>query len=77
MDSTCTNPLPACLPPCHLQVTGLLQNEGRVQGVTYRTAEGGEEQLAADAVVLATGGFGANMDLLHKYAPQVGHHYCP
>ncbi len=61
----------ASAPACHLQVTGLLQDGGRVRGVTYRTAEGQEERLPADAVVLATGGFGANKDLLYKYAPQV------
>ena len=46
-----------------------------MQGVTYRTADGRQERLTGDAVVLATGGFGANKDLLHKFAPQVGPRY--
>lgn len=54
-----------------LQVTGLLHHESRVEGVTYVTAEGREERLQGDAVVLATGGFGANRELLKKYAPEV------
>jgi hypothetical protein len=58
------------LPGC-LQVTGLLQSQGQVRGVTYKTQEGQQEQLEGDAVVLATGGFGANKELLKKYAPQV------
>lgn len=54
-----------------MQVTGLEHEGGRIQGVIYRNAEGSTEKLAADAVVLATGGFGANRELLRKHAPQV------
>ena len=43
-------------------VTGLIQSEGRVTGVKV-----GEEEIMADAVILASGGFEANDDLRVKY----------
>jgi fumarate reductase flavoprotein subunit len=52
-------------------VTGLITADGQVTGVRMRRADGsGEErQLAADAVVLATGGYDANPDLRNEFLP--------
>lgn len=60
-------------------VTGLVKEGGRVTGVAYTptaaaaaAGEGsgsGEVVQRADAVVLATGGFGANKALLRQHAP--------
>ena len=44
---------------------------GRVAGVVYADADGAQHRIAADAVVLATGGFGASAALLKQHAPQV------
>jgi succinate dehydrogenase/fumarate reductase flavoprotein subunit len=43
-------------------------DDGRIAGVTY-TLEGQEYNTSADAVVLATGGYGANRELLREHAP--------
>jgi fumarate reductase flavoprotein subunit len=58
-----------------LVVTGvrarrLLSEEGRVTGVEAETADGVVEVRAA-AVVLATGGFSQNPELLARFAPQM------
>lgn len=48
--------------------TGLLDDEGVVTGVTVREPSG-ERRVRAGAVVLAADGFGANQDMLARYAP--------
>lgn len=40
------------------------KDNGSVHGVTLRTSDGGTQMLTCGAVVLATGGFGANKTLL-------------
>lgn len=45
----------------------LLVSEGRVRGVRARTGYGDSKCLAADATVLATGGFQGNPELLTRY----------
>jgi fumarate reductase flavoprotein subunit len=53
------------------QVQQLRRSGGRYL-VTYETQpDGATHTLPADAVVLATGGFGASKQLLGKHAPQV------
>ncbi|KAJ3366529.1 NADH-cytochrome b5 reductase [Allomyces javanicus] len=57
-------------------VTGLMVDDGHVVGVKYTTPaeEDGEPEtteLHADAVVLATGGFSANKEMLAEFAPQM------
>eukprot|EP00887_Chlorella_sp_A99_P002099 scaffold21.g2099.t1 len=53
-------------------VTELLREGGRLSGVAYtEAASGAAEHVHADAVVLATGGFGASRALLARHAPQV------
>lgn len=48
------------------RATSLLQAGGRVAGVRVRTADG-EDELLADAVVLACGGFEANAEMRTRY----------
>ena len=48
------------------RVTGLLQDaDGRVRGISI-----GEDTASCAAVILATGGFGANPEMIEKYYPQ-------
>ena len=52
--------------------TGLLKDEsGRVCGVTATDKDGKELRLDAGAVVIATGGFGANFDMIGVYRPDL------
>ncbi|MFN8533167.1 MAG: FAD-dependent oxidoreductase [Dehalococcoidia bacterium] len=48
----------------------LLDDRSRVTGVTVRR-DGRTEDLSADAVILATGGFGANFALLRRLIPDL------
>jgi fumarate reductase flavoprotein subunit len=49
-------------------VTAILMSEGKVAGV-LANAEGQPIEIAAPAVILATGGFGASPTLMEKYFP--------
>ncbi|NVY96234.1 flavocytochrome c [Lactobacillus sp. DCY120] len=51
-------------------VTQILQAQGKVSGVQVKQA-GQEKTIAAAAVILATGGFGASSQLLEKYRPDL------
>lgn len=52
------------------QATKLLAENGRVTGVVVRhLREGRDSELKADAVVLATGGFQSNLDLVREFWP--------
>ncbi|MGN0776443.1 MAG: flavocytochrome c [Candidatus Ventricola sp.] len=52
------------------RATSLHQDEnGRVNGV-HISAKDGEKDYYANAVILATGGFGGNAELIAEYAPQ-------
>lgn len=51
-------------------VTDISDKDGQVTGVTVKVA-GKEHKIAAKAVVLATGGFGANMDMVTKFKPEL------
>lgn len=54
------------------EATELIQNEeGRIIGVKAATADGQEFIINADAVILATGGFGANMTMVEEYNPEL------
>lgn len=46
----------------------LLVEEGKVVGVVAEDADGNEMKIGAKAVVLATGGFGNNMEMVRKYS---------
>lgn len=51
------------------RATSIVMEDGIAKGVVVST-EYGEYTIHADAVILATGGFGANDDLVQQYAPQ-------
>lgn len=48
----------------------LLEHEGRVIGLLAEDADGPLEVRADTAVLLASGGFGRNPEMVHQYAPQ-------
>ncbi len=51
----------------------LVYEQGRVVGADVRLADGRQRRLLADAVVLATGGFAQDAELLTTFAPQMEH----
>ena len=52
------------------RVTALLEDGGRVTGVRLAPEDGGEEhELAAEAVVVAAGGVGGNLDIVRREWP--------
>ena len=54
------------------KVTGLLSNaDGAVTGVKVQNADGSSYQLTAKAVIIATGGFGANLDMVTSLQPSL------
>ena len=53
------------------KVTSLLTNGGTVTGVTVENADGSTYRLQAKAVVIATGGFGANLKMVTTYQPSL------
>jgi flavocytochrome c len=53
------------------QATKLLEKNGSVAGIEVRhLRDGSEETLHADSVVLATGGFQSNLDMVREFWPQ-------
>ena len=52
------------------QVVDIVMENGKVAGVKVKTADG-EETIDAKAVILATGGFGANLELVARYRPEL------
>ena len=54
------------------KVTGLLSNaSGSVTGVRVQNADGSNYLLTAKAVIIATGGFGANLDMVTSLQPSL------
>ncbi len=54
------------------KVTGLLTSvDGRVTGVSVQNANGSSYKLTARAVIIATGGFGANLAMVAKLQPSL------
>lgn len=51
-------------------VKDITDKDGQVSGVTV-VVDGKEHKIATKAVVLATGGFGANMDMVTKFKPEL------
>ena len=49
------------------KATGLILEKGLIKGVIAEKADGGILTIHADAVILATGGFGGNAELVEKY----------
>ena len=55
---------------------GIIMKDGRVAGV-YGTFPDGTFRIYADAVLVATGGFGANWDMLERFQPNALSVYAP
>ncbi|MBO7575392.1 MAG: flavocytochrome c [Bacteroidales bacterium] len=53
------------------KVLDLLSQQGAVTGVLVENADGSTYKLTAKAVVIATGGFGANLDMVTSYQPSL------
>jgi len=53
------------------KVVGLLSSSGTVTGVKVQNADGSTYSLHAKAVVIATGGFGANLQMVTSYQPSL------
>jgi fumarate reductase flavoprotein subunit len=53
------------------RVTGLLSKNGRVTGVELALPGGGKKEVKAGAVVLASGGFGANNEMVSALVPSL------
>ena len=53
------------------KVVGLLSSNGTVTGVKVQNADGSTYSLKAKAVVIATGGFGANLEMVTSYQPSL------
>lgn len=51
-------------------VTALTEKNGRVTGVTVSTSKG-TYTIQAKAVIIATGGFGANLSMVEQYCPKL------
>ncbi|MBP5337983.1 MAG: flavocytochrome c [Prevotella sp.] len=51
------------------KVTGLLTSNGTVTGVRVENVDGTTYRLQSKAVVIATGGFGANLQMVTSYQP--------
>ncbi|HEY2493170.1 MAG TPA: flavocytochrome c [Paenibacillus sp.] len=52
-------------------VTEVTEKEGKVNGIKVTFNQKEEKNIAADAVVMTTGGFGANMDMISKFRPDL------
>ena len=53
------------------KVLDLLSQNGKVTGVKVENADGSTYNLQAKAVVIATGGFGANLEMVTSYQPSL------
>lgn len=51
-------------------VTSINQKDGEIQGVTLEIG-GKEKQISSDAVIVTTGGFGGNEEMIVKYRPDL------
>ncbi len=53
------------------KVTGLVAEDGKVVGVTVEQKDGTSYTIRAKATIIATGGFGANLEMVTAYKPQL------
>ncbi len=53
------------------KVTSLIEQDGRIAGVNVETADGQAYAIHADAVVLATGGYAHNAEMVDEYTPEL------
>ena len=52
-------------------MTDLVEENGQIDGVKVKMKDDKEKQLKAKAVVVTTGGFGANEKLITQYKPEL------
>lgn len=52
-------------------VTGLVVEDGAVKGARIAAGNGKEDRVGAGKVILAANGFGANRDMLRRFAPDI------
>lgn len=52
-------------------VTEITENDGKVNGVKVLINDKDEKTISADAVIITTGGYGANMDMISKVRPDL------
>lgn len=52
-------------------VTELTEKDGQVNGVKVKLKDGETKDIKADAVIVTTGGFGANKEMLEEYDPEL------
>jgi len=52
-------------------VTGLVGNGAKVNGAIIKNSDGSSYTITADAVIVATGGFGANLKMVEYYKPEL------
>ncbi|SQC71798.1 Fumarate reductase flavoprotein subunit precursor [Listeria fleischmannii subsp. fleischmannii] len=52
-------------------VTEIMQKDGKVSGVKVLFNNKTEKEIAADAVIVTTGGYGANADMIEKVRPDL------
>ena len=53
------------------KVTSLIEQDGRIAGVNVEAADGQVYAIHADAVVLATGGYARNAEMVDEYTPEL------
>jgi len=58
-----------------MEITGLKLEDGRVTGLEGRNARTGEPvAVRSKAVVVTTGGFNSNLDMVREFSPTLGNH---
>jgi fumarate reductase flavoprotein subunit len=55
----------------NVEVKEITQKDGKVNGVKILINKKDEKTIEAKAVIVATGGYGANMDIISKYRPDL------
>ena len=53
----------------HNKVTGLITQNNRISGVNVEKKDGSTYSILAKVVIIATGGFGANLEMVTRYCP--------
>ncbi|MDN6038194.1 MAG: flavocytochrome c, partial [Lacticaseibacillus paracasei] len=55
-------------------VTKLNETDGKISGVTVKINQDKTKKIAAKAVIVTTGGFGASKQMIKKYRPDLAHY---
>ena len=58
------------------KATAVMTENGRVMGIAVEPKNGNPYHIYSDAVILATGGYAANADMVNEYTPELsGYHF--